>query len=694
VSWTNAAGIWSHAGTDLQFVAPLRPSDADTTFTMPASFVAVAPMYSTAHVVGVRFLSAPDMRSGWRAGVDPDDTTKFTVRRRISGTLEAAGVGKSVAHGLSAGVPFTVIVRVENDVITASIVGTAAVITFTNSTELTFNQYNTLGLESAINGAKCGPVRLDDLNASVKVSNGIRNIWSAGDLYATLDGTTPTLLGSRVFPSNVPVSCAFLDGKGYALCGGKAVKIDYIARTIVAYTPNSGTLPGQGSAPGSTTGTLIASHLTRIGIASGTNCYFAAAGDPLDFNVASRQAYRAYTVALDEPIVAMRSTQFEKFVIGTVNGLAVVVGDPVLNDVQRVTLGRDGGPTGPNSMEITAEGVLYVHTKNGIMKGTIGGGMVPFSPPRLHQYLAIDDPTQWDITLIREPRFRLLYCFLRCKTSAFPSVGVVYDEVADRWLIDEYVAGHNPIACVLDNMEVLQGDTSGRIWSFDPSRYDDGGVQIPNVRCPLSAVDLAGDAGAVRITDFNLRLSRGSDPVTIKVYGGSSLNTAYDRTYRRELAVDSVAYGDPRKGMRAADRSMVAEITMPSTSRKFGIEEASVNTEAWRYAPYGDSVVVQAGAILTPGSRMPSGAGHEVGPGTGGGVTTGTTTPGGTSPPALPDLTSERPSTGDISGGVEPEPATEYVEPATPYGDVVEEEHLSTTAGPSVGVPSQPVDPL
>ncbi len=243
MTWAFASSTWTQTGTTRSFlyVATAIPNSGE------ASIRPGSPGDETA----ICIRADADGRTCWELAITGSD---LVIRKRIYGVAQAASATEP--HGLPGGQPFTLRVRLDGTLITGACIatdGTTVEITHDTSDRALITGW---GFASATNGATVSQARSSGLREQITTVFEVPWFIAGGGFYASYDGTSIVTIGTGLFSASDNVQAATLDGKVYAVGGGKAREVDIVARTWEAFTPTAGTLPGQTTA-GTTTATLI-----------------------------------------------------------------------------------------------------------------------------------------------------------------------------------------------------------------------------------------------------------------------------------------------------------------------------------------------------------------------------------------------------------------------------------------------------
>lgn len=653
---------------------------------MPTAFDALIPITKATDCIRLAAFRQSDHKTGWGFGIWNDaGTYRLSIRRITNGVYEAFAGPRTAAISTNTGVPGTLRVIVRNDVWTLTFArpGLADVtVTYTNSVDPTYNQFDGWGIESDVDGATAGPVQITRYEITPTQLLDIPCIVGDAVLHANFGDNSLTPIGSRVLVGD-RVSMCVHNGEVIALGSGKTWRYNLIDRTATQYVASVGTLPG-GTAS-ETDASQVLSWRGSLGWISGRRLLLSAIGADTDLDTGDPRPGGAVELTFSEPIVSWTISQSGVLIIGMKTKFATVTGDGVTSAINKVEHPIDAGPTGADAaIAMQSDGVM-MHTNAGIMLVSDFGGVKPVSSPRLRAYLqpSANDPLDRSFIVGRDPQSQIFYFF-----RVGQSEHVLFDEMHDAFLVDSYPATWTVTAAANVRGQLWIGCSDGKVRRFDSGAGGtDEGTAINDV-LPLVPID---DEGL--LTDVRLRYAQPllslptTGRVSVVVYLAADRESVYtpanrikamETTWSRGQAPIFIDKAAPvvmveLRGQRGVPYALeymeAAAHPMPGTMISFGMETPAGGPDTYPI-PSGGT----AGGNEGPGP----------GPVTGGGVTPD----GGTDPPATGGSTG---TIGPSAGGVISED-----EPTTPGGGdgPISEGGTLEPADPGIGSDELPTDPM
>lgn len=641
---------------------------------MPTAFDALVPITKATDCIRLAAFRQSDHKTGWAFGIWNDaGTYKLSIRRITNGVYEAFAAPRTATIASSTGVPGTLRVIVRNDVWTLTLArpGLSDIsLTYTNSVDPTYNQFDGWGLESDVDGATAGPVQITRFEITPTQLLDIPCIVGDSVLHANFGDNSLTPIGSRVLVGD-RVSMCVHNGEVVALGSGKTWRYNLIDRTATMYVASVGTLPG-GTAS-DTDASQVLSWRGSLGWISGRRLLLSAIGADTDLDTGDPRPGGAVELTFSEPIVSWTVSQSGVLIVGMKTKFATVTGDGVTSAISRVEHPIDAGPTGPDAAIALQSAGVMMHTNAGIVLVSDFGGAKPVSSPRLRAYLqpSLNDPLNREYIVGRDPQSQIFYFF-----RAGQSEHVLFDEMHDAYLVDSFPAAWTVTAAANVRGQLWIGCSDGKVRRFDDGAGGTDESLAINDVMPLIPIDDEGLLTDVRLRFIQPLLSLPTNGrVTMAVYLAADRESVYDATRRTKAMETTWIRGQPpifvdqsapvvmveirgQRGVRYALEYMEAGAeVMPGSMLSFGMELATTGP---------DTYPIPSGGV---------GGGNEgpgPGPVTGGGVTPDD----GTNPPAGGG------STGTIGPGA---------------GGVISEDDMPTPGGGdgpiSEGGTLEPVDP-
>lgn len=498
--------------------------------------------------------SSYDGRSCYEAGIEG---ANVLIRRVAFGTAGAnvtngasdtpASAACTTAHGLPAGVPFVLEVRVSGGTVRVYLNGTLALQHTPDATDYlcVFNPYSNqvyYGFASSTSGAviskaEIAPLVLSEPTPMTEVLVAVCD----GNIVISEDGLNASVVQVGAFRTDGLVSLAEYQRKVYGV-DGKFAKVfdpDPAVFTVNDWTASAGSFPGS-SGNGLTRMTMVENFLDRLGLAGDAtdpqNAFFCAVGDATDWDTSADTDGRAFglgtglTGRIGQPITCLKQAANGTMVIGCLNQMWRLVGDPALGTPSLTPVSLGSGISGKDAATLATNSVLVAHSPDGAF--TIGSApgepATPLSQATLRTGIEINraDLQDYYVIVVRDTTRRLTYFFLTPKESG-TTVHYVYDEVTGQftpgnggWFEDQYSDSIGPTAACMFRGQLVIGTRDGRllIYDEDTKGTDDDLAFTSNVT--LSMPTAAGANTETILRRCMTVLGNESDPVTLRCYRG------------------------------------------------------------------------------------------------------------------------------------------------------------------------------
>ncbi|HZW08002.1 MAG TPA: hypothetical protein VFF65_12840 [Phycisphaerales bacterium] len=592
------------AGTSDRIVV-LAPAPA-------ADFAVVLQVNDPADGAMAMLATAPDGRTGYEVGIFDDGGTLTAVIRRVvegvlvdedatggvanavpqqAGDVPASGYAIDTSTSKTAGVPCRFEVRVvagrielrldDEDPILAH--STTAAVYTPEADTATFapGVYGALGplayggFSTSAAGTRVTSAALYNLAGQQSDRADVTVVVAGGDVHASLDGRMlPVALD--VFAPEDAVALTTFNGRVLMMGGGKARRFDPVRRLVEPWTPTAGQLPGA-TVAGTSTGTVLATQGTRVAI-SGVrgdeqNILESAVADDLDYDTAADTTGRAFALAgtrplkVGQPVRAMIESSVGALVVGCSDSIQMLTGDPVLGNFDTRELHPKLGVTGPNSMMKLGDGVVLIHTPQGLMAQRGLEAPAAVTRPILTELVEVAPRTDATITLTHDALLGYDLLWIVPKDDK-AGVHLIRDGRVADW---EGTGGFFPVTVPDEMQPVAATELMGRavlacadgyLRSFDAAAKDDDGKPI-DAYVSLQVLDPAAVA-EVEIGNVSVELDPSSAPVTVRIYGAATAQAVYDTTLRELLAQFDQSY-DVQEVFAQAVRSAAVVIELSGT---------------------------------------------------------------------------------------------------------------------------------
>ena len=615
MAWTrnNTTKVWTHAGTGRDVVIASTEQPARTGVVLEC-------VTSADEVVAVLFAS-PDGCTRYEAGIVGSNVVIQEVVFNAApvvltngSTGDVPGAGScSIAHGLTAGVPFKLAVYVYDSTIEVLIDGVQKLVHRVLETEYSVVNVQTsghvhFGFASSIAGAVVQSAKTYDLvdaepGPATEVLFAVcdRNVWYSVD-GVNIQPIAGSGGGVGAFGDGL-VELMESDGVVYGLGGGYARKIDAATLQVTAWTATAGTFPGSsGLGSGQTRMRFLGSLVSRLVLAGDKtdpqNAYLPKIGDQSDFDVTDElgAAYAlntSYPGKVGQPITCIAQVSAQAMLIGCVSQTWIMAGDLAagLPDLQVLSL--TSGISGPRAAALADDGVAIAHSPDGML--IIAGGVLSnLSAGVLSEGIQIPRASIYDyyITIAREPWRHLTFVFV---TPVDGSQGLhfAYSERVGGFQRGEggffpVVFGDNalqPVSACMFRGKLLLGTLDGRIVNLDDTVTTDDGEDFD------SLISVAIPMGGANLDTILRRLSivpsLASESFDWTIYGGRTPEEAFDGTSRVLIRSGTFAAGAPMRpeviplrapcmvlelsasGTRLQVEAVMADVTAGSMQRRW-----------------------------------------------------------------------------------------------------------------------------
>jgi hypothetical protein len=521
--------------------------------SLPATYRIDVEISDPAHNVKGAVRSSGDGRTLFECGIEG---ANVIIRRNDYGELSAALA--TAAHGLAANESATIRVEGTGTKIDCMIVkSSGAMVTVTHTSD-TYLGHRRFGVVSSVANALVTSIRVYERTAVQATATEVLVWASDGDVWAAYDEGRVDLLAARALASGSRISMAVdADGVVVAVGGGRAKRINVAARTVEDFLPTSGALPGA-TDTGTTKAQIVEQFRGRLVMAGmedlPTAIAFSAAGEGLTWDLTEQADLRAEylgvarNVTVTEPILALTVMSNNAMLIGCLNSLFVLLGDPgdLASDIPPVSI--NVGCSGPHAIDNAEDGVCVLHAPEGFYKLPLGGSPVSLNASVLTEGIQFGraDRDLYRVVVIRDPARRGVHIFLtQLAELATASTHFWYDETVGGY--DGSMGGFFPqtlpvrptCAKVWRGRPVI-GTKEGRWVEFDESAR---GVDLdgtPDEAAIDAFFHLTLVNGPTPMEDaivrmLALELSEDSNAVQVTAYGGATAQAAYSGVRRRAL---------------------------------------------------------------------------------------------------------------------------------------------------------------
>jgi hypothetical protein len=597
------SGVLTHSGTTRDLWNPNLDIFTGPSIPLPSSAEVQAQCANYTHNVKVFVRGSFDGRTGYECGIEGSNV----IIRKITFGVVAAALDTE-AHGIASGETFTLKVRLTAETITCSVVKTSGAEVEVSYATTDLNRYKHWGFVSSIDGAVVLAATVAEVGlASVTVEDVLIQV-AGGDVWASgADGERTQLIGSRAFPSTAPVSLAVLDGLVYGVGGGKAVVINASAKTVVAWAPTSGSLPGS-TGTGTTTATIACQYRGRIwlaGIQDQSNVlYGSALSDAMAWDTGELAEGRAVAIGVGrnqqvgDAIIALSVAVNNTLIIGCRNSLYALLGDPADGGAEVSPLTTSVGCSGPNAITTIAEGVTAVHAPEGLFIINAAASPVSVSRETLAGLIQFARQSREDytVTLVRDPARHGLHVCITPDTGT--ATHLYYDE-----RIGQYQGGNGgffperynfaPTCGTVWRGRPVFGTDNGYIVQFnDSDTPSDYGTTAIDAYLTLSLVDEEPFHNDTILDSVIPLLGSSSGNATMTIYGGKTPEAAYSTSERWSLGAYTLTSTPNRTLVRQRGPALAVQLRNATAGESFVFEGLdaitytgrSISRAGWRAA--------------------------------------------------------------------------------------------------------------
>jgi hypothetical protein len=555
--------------------------------------------YDLNHNVFALIPSSGDGRTAYEVGCVG---TSIYIRTVVFGDPASVTVRASALHGLGAGVPFTLEVRVVNGVIEARLNGSdTPIVDFDMSTAspTVAEGYKHFGFVSNVDGARVIAIQLCELvpitvnRADVLVAVCGGNVWAALD-----DGGGIALVANGVFNSTGEVCIFEHDQKMLGVDGVHAKVIDALALTVTNWTAAFGSLPGA-TADGTTTAKFGCSWRGRVWLEDGQNLLASAINDRDDWDTGDDTYGHAFGLTaasigkIGQPLTALFPTTRDTLGLGCNNSIWELIGDPATGQPQIQPLLKGSGVSGKDAFTVSTSGIAICHTPDGPYIVPPAGEAVPMAASVLSEGLTIPrtDIGDYYVQVRRDPKRHMVYFMLTPKTGDGSATHLAYDERTGAyspgnggWFPDDFVERLGPTASTPEPWlgDVIFGTRDGYLMRFsDDALADDGVAFVP--RCPVSLMQEAKVQRETILHKHACLYGIGS-VVKYRLYGGVTPEGVYGAsTATQRQLLQSGTYGGQRMSVDRKSRAPALMLELyTDTAGLFELEQVDAVTEPGR----------------------------------------------------------------------------------------------------------------
>lgn len=507
----------------------------------------VAQLFDPAVPIGIFLYGSTLADTRWEVLCTSGTSGNIVIRKWTLGVPASAAA--TAPHLLTTGDTYTVQVRWVNGLIGVYLNNsTTAVVTYDTASDL--GEFTGIGFWSATDQAMVGSFKLYALVRDFAILADVGWWVAAGTLYASDSGRGGAKVIGTFFDSTARIFSAEGKQHGYIFDGSKGIDFDAALMTAGPLTLTAGTLPGQtglNDPPGACTATAAAYNYDRLLIASGNNVYGSAIGfgtPDLDFDLSSDALGKAFVLPAQsgQPLNALFVQDRNRLIYTGQRASWELSGDP--------TIGADSGiisamlgATGPFSGMLAEQGMLFMHTNEGMCVIPSGAGIGHLSRDVLtdiiQQDMAADNLL---VSLCPDLKRHGIWVFLTPIDGASSGRHLFYDVRVGRYLassdplsqlggggwfpIDFGDPSLQPTCSMNFRGEVVFGTRDGRMLFMDSGATDDAGHAF-TTRITLNMLRDEDMENGTLLRSFELAMGLGSADSTLTVLGGETPERAF-----------------------------------------------------------------------------------------------------------------------------------------------------------------------
>ncbi len=589
MTWTQntTTHVWTQSGATRSAVI------ASSAF--PGKSAVVLDLVDKDHAVCAVVYASPDGDTRIEAGIVGANVVIQSVIYNAAPTVLTNGAQDvpisspcSVAHGLTAGVPFTLECRVFGGVIEVWINGVRKLRHQLLDTEdyivtNPFGRLDRYGFVSSVNGAVVQSANIVALaDAEPTAQTEVLVVVCDGNVFLSDNGTTFTKIGSSQFSQSGPVALTEFLAEIYGVDGAFCRTIDPQGLTVGPWLATAGAFPGGGGVAGATAMTIVSTFLGRVSLSGDRtdpqNVWDTAVGDPNDFDTAADASGRAFATTdaapgkIGKPVTCLVQISKGVQVVGCSTEIWKMGGDPVFGNPDISPLMLGSGISGKDAAALAADGLLIAHSPDGLLmvnadtavnlSNTVLTSLIQIDRDEIGMYLP---------QVIRDTRRHLTHIFLTPKSTG-AATHITYDERVGKiqpgqggFFPVQFPDRIGPTASCIFRGEVLLGTREGTILRFDDSVATDDGTAITS-KCSLALEDAPNSNNDTLINATTLTLAAESGDVQLRYYGGRT----------------------PQEALVGSTRALLAKATVAPYENRvtMGVRSSAISVEIWGTGPY------------------------------------------------------------------------------------------------------------
>jgi|GEM_PF-3198197 len=319
--------------------------------------------------------------------------------------------------------------------------------------------------------------------------------------------------------------------------------LNYANNTVTTWTPTAGALP-VGTADTAIGCRIMALYRGRV-VMSGLleephNWFMSKSGDPFDWDYSPAATSPVQAVAgnsstvgeLGDVVTGLFPFNDDIMVMGGVNSIWLMQGDPAAGGAID-NISRQIGIVGPDAGTWDSSGNFFFLGQNGLYRLAQGSNEpILISKGKLDKSLSEINTKTHRVWLAYDALWQGLHIFVipQSEPGTAP-LQYFWDERNNSFWPDQYPTAHGPTCVHMftaddpDQRGLLMGGFDGYIRQFqDTAKDDDGTLITSKVTFPI--INPGRVFASSRIEDIWMQTDASSDPVTMSIYAGDTVEQA------------------------------------------------------------------------------------------------------------------------------------------------------------------------
>lgn len=533
--------------------------------------------------VGIRLYGSPLLDTCYEAIEDAGTGGNIDIRKITYGT--AGSTLATGAHGLTDGDNYQIEVRWVNGVITVYINN---VLKATYDTGNALAQFSAIGMSSSTDGARVGGAKLYVLTQTFAALADVAWWVAGGNLYASDSGPNGgRLIGSFFDPAAVVIGTEWRQ-KAEIVDGTHAVVFDAVQMTAAPKVIAAGKMPGQSALntpSGATTAKFVVAYYDRgAGLLQDQYAIFPAIGTDDDFDLTVDTDGKAFVwpSQVGEPLLGAFVATNTRLIMWGRRSTWDLSGDPTIG-ASIGQLSHTVGGSGPNSVCMVQNGILFLHSEQGAQIIPPAGSPIPLSETVLTEVINAGTADTHYVSVVQDTKSFGIWIFI---TPQDGSAGrhIFYDQRTGQfqegtggfWPITFGSAGVQPTCAMRYLGDVIFGTMDGRMMTFDKAIKGVDGSDEFTSKLMLQAVhpqDIGSMSAAIR--EIAIIMGLGSAATTLKLFGGDTPERAFDLAYQKLLWQGSMSY--PRNSFPVSVTAPAIVLQIGITGEAFALEAVQID---------------------------------------------------------------------------------------------------------------------